>query len=245
MLWQALGPETILPVTSEYRLFIKLLLRHIDPLCNAARGVYPDFHNVCKELASGQCEATIQCVVDLCRIVVAVVGVFVRLLQDTRRETPIRSLASILDCLCGYYSSALEAMQSSILRFNRPVIGQLVRVCRMAAILIERIVAAVPTECVDDDTARAFIPSSFFAPFAADARPSSSRQTQPGNSVQRILEDLLSKHVTYGEQYVRSVMDEPWSSASILDLVCYPLFASLSSLFQLANSCALTEHGNM
>lgn len=143
-------------------------------------------------------------------------GLLMRLLQETRREAHIRSMASILGCFVGCYSSAFAVVRSGAVA---PFIDvALVRVVQLATILVERVVAAVPAECVDDDVARAFISMVAFAPvdpsLVSQFYESTGRfrHRPPPNPTQdpicELLPYMLRESVTFNDQYIRTMMND-------------------------------------
>lgn len=214
------------PATPEQRLFVKLLLRHIDLLCSSTAAVYPAFDGVCKSLSRERQDSpeTIQGMARICTLVANMMSVYARLLMQTRRETPIRSMARILGCLHSCFKSACAGILSGAVAPEDIVGRSLQRVCKIAPVVMERIVAAVPAECVVDDTAGILIASAYRVPMTM-LNPSSTSNRSiareqclcdwPPTSLpvsdmimRQLLSQLLSKSLTLNKKYLISMMSD-------------------------------------
>lgn len=218
--------------TRHQRLVAKMLLRNIELLCSSTNGILAAFDNACKSLSSGKRQQVateaLQHMVILCALVADALCVFLKLLLETRRETPIRPMARILRCLHGFHTAASEVVHSDIGALYLAVGASLRRVWQASAVVIERVVAAVPVECVDDDTARVLIPHAYRVPRVSPDRQ--ARRPSSDNAMRQLLAPHIGKPFTFNKQYLHSMMAETGPVClSLLECVfivcCFPCVA--------------------
>lgn len=236
MLVKALGFDGNPTFSSDLRLFVKLLLRHVDLLCNSTKNMCACFDSMCKNLLAAaenrrQLDAhTLEAMLSDVGAVAGILGVFLRLLQEARSATPIRAMASILGCLLVYYGAAFAVIYEGAVPSGHSLQAELLKVMQTTAIIAERIMATLPADCVDDDTARSFIPTESFAhvntSLSSSSRLSHHQPPWPTDTpIRDILPGLLSKKIIFNDQYVLSVLNETGSSGvtKAVCTVCGPL----------------------
>lgn len=228
LLWKALGARRLddeQRVSPDKRLYIRLLLRHIDLLCSSGL----DLLNHVNTLFGAWCKDAerleqnwlqrIHAMHGVGDVTLSLLSLLVLLLTETHKERDARSVACMLGCLRNFYHIAATLVSME----NDPRVGLLQKMfgsfhlCwQIAPVIIERVVAALPPECLDDDIARILVPYAYCVPKRA-AEYCEMNCIRPENAVLWFLREVLCLEVAFNKDYVHAMIDD---AAPVCDPTC-------------------------
>lgn len=226
VLIQAMGEWPDLQVFScNKRLFWKVVLRHANLLCTAGSDLFQAAASMCKALLSPP-EATSKVIYDLTqfgRVACNVACFFLMLLMETNKAEHARFMADVLRSFNDFFMSA-DSVLTTHWSGNKEISEPLLLARKHGSVLIERMVAAVPADCWDDDVARSILSH-------ACALMDELAKQMPSRSPQELLHCTLvtmaEERVTFCKTYVeRTEKDEPVS-----DVLCETKVPVLSPVF--------------
>lgn len=230
------------PNDRDTRLYCKLLLHYmsvlIQPaimLLGSARCTCNDFRNARHQTHFSETNTLV------IRGASDMLELFTWLLMETRNEECMRPMADLLLPLYNLFQASyifnaqrrMEGRREST-SDTRDYDVCLDNLSLRAPVVLERIAAGVPVECVDDKTASALLPCGCPDSVALPVRRRRVDGALPDDAIRDVLSDVIDKQILFNREYVESVTDDQLASVSVCDILFSLRCDNLSLVF-----CAL------
>lgn len=204
----------------DRRLYCRLLLHYEDLLIEPAIALIKGVSFWCTQFANTPHDERHKRVyvtlADMARAASDMLEVFCWLLMETRKDEYVRPMARLLIPLHGLFYSSFVLKEERRTKTHgcccesgedaESLDTCIRRVSYMAPMVLERIAAAVPAECVDDKMARDLLPWGCAGSFSLSGRQLDILWAD--DELVQYLSGELSKQITFGTEYVEAMMME-------------------------------------